>query len=201
MSSTYRRITQANITDAEMHINYALELLDLYSGNPLLSNPELDLGDTARRVVKMWLELTSGVRESTPDHITAFVSPHEQMLILRDIDFVSLCSHHLVPFRGKAHIAYIPNGKVVGISKPARIVDYFAARPQTQENLTTQIADYLMKKLEPLGVMIVISAEHACISTRGAKKPGSSFVTSAVRGLFLEKPDVKAEFLDLLRLR
>jgi GTP cyclohydrolase I len=165
-----------------------------------LPDDELDLVHTPRRVVRMWLELTRGVR-STPPHISAFKSSHEQLLMLRDIPFVSLCSHHMIPFRGRAHIGYIPKGRVVGISKPARVVDYFASMPQTQERLTELVASHLMSSLKPMGVMVVLVAEHVCISCRGARKPGSSFVTSAVKGVFLKDPSAKSEFLDLLKLR
>ncbi len=187
------------IETATMYVERALEALGLVQGSDDLEDAELDLGNTPGRVVRMWRELTAGLRKSPP-RVAAFASKHKQMLCLRDLDFVSLCSHHLAPFRGKAFVAYLPAGKVMGISKPARVIDHFAAQPQTQERLTKQIADYIMEKLEPDGVMIVLQAEHTCISCRGARKPGSKFITSEVRGMFYDDPALKEEFLALLNI-
>ena len=120
-------------------------------------------------------------------------------MLLKDIPLYSLCEHHLIPFIGKAHVAYIPKGRVTGLSKLARVVDILAKRPQVQERLTTEIADILMKKLKPLGVLVVIEAEHLCISMRGIKKPGILTVTSAVRGIFKENQKTRAEALSLIK--
>ena len=188
-----------NKQDAIDLVRKALVLLGLHENQEPLDVPELDLQATPLRVVKMWIELTEGARD-VPPAIAAFKSDHVQMLVSKDIDFTSLCSHHLVPFRGVAHVGYIPNGKVVGLSKPARVVDYFAARPQTQELLTKQVADYLMEKLQPRGVMVVLIAEHVCMTCRGARKPNSKFVTSSVKGLFLTDPSAKEEFLSLVNV-
>ena len=189
-----------SIVVASRHIRQALQILGLVESTECLSSEELDLANTPLRIAKMWVELTKSVFERSPD-IKVFESLHEQMMLLKDIDFVSLCSHHFAPFRGKAHIAYIPEGKLIGISKPARIVDYFACRPQTQELLTNQIAEYLMESLKPKGVMVVLEAMHTCISTRGAKKHGSKFITSAITGVFLKDASAKEEFLALLQLK
>jgi GTP cyclohydrolase I len=190
-----REVSPDDVALAISHVGQAMRLLSL--SPEVLSVPELDLGNTPERVVRMWIELTEGLREDPPE-VTAFDCTHDQMFVLRDLCFTSLCSHHLAPFWGKVHIGYIPNGRVVGISKPARVVDYFATRPQTQELLTQQIADFLTSMLRPQGVIVVISAEHACVSCRGVRKPGSRFVTSAITGVFLTDPGVKQEFLSLL---
>jgi GTP cyclohydrolase I len=121
------------------------------------------------------------------------------MVIIRDIPFYSMCEHHLLPFHGRAHLGYIPRGKVTGLSKLARVVEAFAKRPQLQERLTSQIADTLMDHLEPEGVAVVIEAQHLCMTMRGVQKPGSSVVTSAVRGHFADSSVTRAEFLSLVR--
>ena len=120
------------------------------------------------------------------------------MVLLRDIEFHSLCEHHLLPFTGKAHVAYLPDGKVVGLSKLARLVEGYARRPQVQERLTTQIADALMEELSPIGAACIIEATHTCMTIRGAKKPGSIMVTSALRGIFKENPASRSEVLALM---
>lgn len=131
---------------------------------------------------------------------TVFNNPgYDQMIILKDIDFASVCSHHLLPFLGKAHIGYIPAKKICGISKLARVVDKFASRPQIQENLTQQIADFITKELEPIGVMVVLEAQHQCMQIRGVKKPNSIMVTSAIKGLFKEDEKARMEFMELIR--
>ena len=184
------------LSDAVEYVRRALkDLRILQIVGP--ADPELDLGNTPERIVKMWLEFTAGYRTKPPE-VTVFESEHDQMLVLKGIAVTSLCSHHFAPFQGVAHIGYIPSGKIVGISKPARVLDYFAAQPQTQERLTAQVADFLMKKLEPLGVGVIIEATHSCISCRGAKKSGSSFITSVMRGVFLDSPEVRQEFLSLI---
>jgi len=151
-------------------------------------DPERDgLVDTPDRVARMYAEIFSGLHEDPSDHLqVSFEAGHDEMVMVRDIPMYSACEHHMLPWVGKAHVAYIPNddGRVIGLSKFARLVDGFAHRPQVQERLTTQVADALQDRLEPKGVMVVIEAEHMCMSMRGVRKPGSTTVTSAVRGLF-----------------
>jgi GTP cyclohydrolase I len=137
-----------------------------------------------------------GLRESPHHHLAVqFEAHHDEMVMVRDIALTSMCEHHLVPFMGKAHVAYIPNndGRVTGLSKLARLVDAYAKRPQVQERLTSQIADEIERTLQPKGVLVVIEAEHLCMSMRGVKKPGSSTVTSAVRGLFRDNTATRFE--------
>lgn len=143
--------------------------------------------DTPARVARMYAEICAGLHQDPAKHLkTVFEADHDEMVMVRDIPLYSLCEHHLAPFLGKAHVAYIPNsdGRVIGLSKFARLVDGFARRPQVQERLTSQIADAMADNLEPKGVMVVIEAEHLCMSMRGVKQAGSTTVTSAVRGLF-----------------
>jgi GTP cyclohydrolase I len=160
-------------------------------------DPERDgLLDTPARVARMYEEIFVGLREAPADHLqTSFDAGHDEMVMVRDIDLVSTCEHHLVPFIGKAHVAYIPNsdGRITGLSKVARLVDGYARRPQVQERLTTQIADDLERTLQPRGVLVVIEAEHLCMSMRGVRKQGSTTVTSAVRGLFRENVATRSE--------
>lgn len=130
---------------------------------------------------------------------TTFDNPgYDQLVILKDIDFSSLCSHHVLPFHGKAHIGYLPGDRICGISKLARVVDAFASRPQIQEQMTSEIADFLMAELDPKGCIVVVEAAHDCMRIRGVKKPNSVMVTSAVRGVFLDDRDLKQEFMRLL---
>ena len=132
--------------------------------------------------------------------IRFFQEQHEELVLVKDITFFSMCEHHLVPFFGKAHVAYIPrNGRVAGLSKLARAVDTVAKRPQLQERITTTVADVMMKKLEPLGVMVILEAEHMCMTMRGIKKPGSKTVTSAVRGIFTKDSQARAEVLSFIK--
>jgi len=143
--------------------------------------------DTPARVARMYAEICSGLHEDPTRHLrTSFEADHDEMVMVRDIPLYSLCEHHLAPFIGTAHVAYIPNddGRVIGLSKFARLIDGFARRPQVQERLTSQVADALQASLDPKGVMVVMEAEHLCMSMRGVRKAGSSTVTSAVRGLF-----------------
>lgn len=158
--------------------------------------------DTPRRVADMWEEMMAGLHQDPAEHLrVVFSEQHEEMVIVKDIPFYSVCEHHLVPFFGKAHVAYIPKGgRVVGLSKLARVVDGYARRPQLQERLTSQIANLLMDKLDPLGVMVVVEAEHMCMTMRGVKKPGSSTVTSGVRGCF-EEASCRAEAMSLIKLK
>ncbi len=171
----------------------------------LLEELGLDLTDhnlrrTDVRVAKMYLEMFSGLDHQTEPAVTTF--PNEEgyshMVMERDIPFYSMCSHHLVPFYGKAHIAYIPDDRIMGLSKFARILDFYARRPQLQERLTEQVVSYFEEELKPRGAMVVIEARHLCLEMRGVKKPGVMTVTSAIRGAFHEKA-VREEFLDLLR--
>jgi GTP cyclohydrolase I len=145
------------------------------------------LVDTPARVARMYAEIFSGLHEDPSEHLQVlFEAEHDEMVMVRDIPMYSACEHHMLPWVGKAHLAYIPNddGRVIGLSKFARLVDGFARRPQVQERLTSQVADALQTKLEPKGVMVVVEAEHLCMSMRGVRRPGTTTVTSAVRGLF-----------------
>ncbi len=160
-------------------------------------DPERDgLLDTPARVARMYAEVTSGLREVPEHHLNVtFEAGHDEMVMVKDIALSSLCEHHLIPFLGRAHVAYIPNddGRVTGLSKLARLVDGYSRRPQVQERLTTQIADAIEQTLQPKGVLVVIEAEHLCMSMRGVRKPGATTVTSAVRGLFRRDPATRAE--------
>ena len=157
------------------------------------------LQKTPNRVARAYGELLAGLQDNPRRHLkTVFHEQYDEVVLLRDIEFHSLCEHHLLPFTGLAHLAYLPAGKVVGISKLARLVEGFARRPQVQERLTTQIADALMEELNPIGVACVIEATHTCMTIRGAAKPGSTMVTSALRGIFKENPSSRAEVLALI---
>jgi GTP cyclohydrolase IA len=160
------------------------------------------LKETPRRVAEMYREVFAGLHQE-PDAVVdaVFDVSHDEMIMVRDIDVESLCEHHLLPFAGKAHVAYVPggDGRITGLSKLARLVDVLAKRPQVQERLTTQIADVLERSLKPRGVFVVIEAEHLCMSMRGVKKPGSTTVTSAVRGVFRSDPRTRAEAMSLMR--
>lgn len=154
---------------------------------------------TPNRVARAYVELLAGLNDDPRRHLkTVFRERYDEVVLLRNIEFHSLCEHHLLPFTGRAHVAYLPDGKVVGLSKLARLVDGFARRPQVQERLTTQIADALMEELNPLGAACVIEATHTCMTIRGAMKPGSTMVTSALRGLFRENPSSRSEILSLM---
>lgn len=154
---------------------------------------------TPNRVARAYGELMAGLREDPRAHLrTVFNERYDEVVLLRDITFHSLCEHHLLPFVGKAHVAYLPDGKVVGLSKLARLVEGYARRPQVQERLTTQIADALMEELNPIGAACVIEATHTCMTIRGAKKPGSIMVTSALRGIFKDNPPSRHEVLSLI---
>jgi GTP cyclohydrolase I len=155
---------------------------------------------TPNRVARAYGELLAGLQDDPRRHLkTVFNEQYDEVVLLRDIEFHSLCEHHLLPFTGRAHVAYLPAGKVVGLSKLARLVEGFARRPQVQERLTTQIADALMEELNPVGAACVIEASHTCMTIRGAAKPGSMMVTSALRGIFKENPSSRAEVLALIR--
>ena len=157
------------------------------------------LRDTPDRVARMYAELCGGMYEDPKKHLKSiFTENYDEIVLLRDIPFYSLCEHHILPFIGQAHVAYLPTGKVLGVSKLARIVDCFAHRLQTQERLTGQIADYLMENLKPMGVAVVLHASHNCMTIRGIKKPGSMMVTSALRGLFKKDARSRNEVLSLM---
>ena len=158
--------------------------------------------DTPRRVADMYEELFAGLAEDPTQHLkVGFEEQHKEMIILKDIPFSSACEHHMLPFTGKAHVGYIPAGRIVGLSKLARVVEGFARRPQLQERLTSQIADAIVETLDPRGVGVVIEAQHFCMILRGVKKPGSIMVTSAMRGIFKTNPPTRAEFLEFIRER
>ena len=162
------------------------------------------LQNTPGRVARMYAEVCAGLHEDPAEHLkVVFEAGHDEMVMVRDIPLYSLCEHHLVPFIGKAHVAYIPNedGRVTGLSKLARVVDGYARRPQVQERLTMQIADALDRVLGPRGVMVVIEAEHLCMSMRGVQKAGSSTVTSAVRGLFRQSVATRQEAMRFINGR
>ena len=154
------------------------------------------LKDTPDRVARMYAEIASGLHSDPSQHLTVtFESSHDEMVMVRDIALYSICEHHLIPFIGKAHVAYIPgkDGRITGLSKIARLVDGYSRRPQVQEMLTVQIADAMEATLEPRGVMVVIEAEHLCMSMRGIQKSGTTTVTSAVRGLFRQNIATREE--------
>ncbi|HEV8423720.1 MAG TPA: GTP cyclohydrolase I FolE [Actinomycetes bacterium] len=159
------------------------------------------LRDTPGRVARMYEEITTGLRADPTDALQAvFEEGHEEMVMIRDIPMYSICEHHLLPFIGKAHVAYIPRaeGRITGLSKLARLVDGLARRPQVQERLTSQIADAMVQRLEPQGALVVIEAEHLCMSMRGVRKPGAVTVTSAVRGTFRDSMSTRLEAMNLL---
>ena len=159
------------------------------------------LADTPRRVADMYAEIFSGLDQDPAEHFcVTFNEDHQEMVLVRDIPLYSVCEHHLVPFMGRAHVAYIPgdHGRICGLSKLARVVDVFAKRPQVQERLTSQIADTIVEHLDPAGVIVVIEAEHLCMSMRGVRKPGAVTVTSAVRGLFKRDARTRAEAMSLI---
>jgi GTP cyclohydrolase I len=162
-----------------------------------------DLLDTPARVADMYEEIFAGLKFDPEKELEVILDQkHEEIVLLKDIPLYSVCEHHLLPFIGRAHVAYIPKGgRVTGLSKIARVVELFSKRPQVQERLTTQIAGVIMHKLKPLGVMVVIEAEHLCMSMRGIKKPGITTVTSAVRGIFQENEKTRSETLALMKGR
>ena len=165
-------------------------------------DPDRDgLRETPARVARAYAEQFAGLTMRPADVLTTvFDADHDEMVLVRDIELYSTCEHHLVPFFGRAHVGYIPNekGQITGLSKLARLVDVYARRPQVQERMTSQIADALMDTLEPRGVVVIIEAEHLCMSMRGVRKPGAKTVTSAVRGCFLSSKSTRAEAMSLL---
>jgi len=177
------------------HVRGILETLGLDLDDP-------NLRDTDRRVAQMYQEMFHGLKEGAEPQVTTFPNDegYKAMVMERDLSFYSLCAHHLVPFYGHAHIAYIPSDRIIGLSKFSRILEFYAKRPQLQERLTEQVVDCLVERLAPIGAMVVIEARHLCVEMRGVKKPGALTVTSAIRGSFHERP-VREEFLDLLAHR
>jgi GTP cyclohydrolase I len=157
------------------------------------------LKKTPERVAKMYAELLGGMNDDPQKHLSSiFTENYDEIVLLRDVPFYSICEHHLMPFIGSSHVAYLPTGTVLGVSKLARIVDCFARRLQTQERLTYQIADFIMNSLKPRGVAVVMEASHSCMTIRGIKKPGSMMVTSALRGIFRRDPKSRNEILSLM---
>jgi GTP cyclohydrolase I len=165
-------------------------------------DPDRDgLLDTPARVARAYAEQLAGMRQRPEDVLnTVFDADHDEMVIVKDIEVYSLCEHHLVPFHGVAHVGYTPNekGQITGLSKLARLVDVYARRPQVQERMTSQIADALMEVLQPRGVIVVVEAEHLCMTMRGVRKPGAKTLTSAVRGDFRDQPSTRAEAMSLI---
>ncbi|MBC1473425.1 GTP cyclohydrolase I FolE [Listeria grandensis] len=165
-------------------------------------NPEREgLLDTPMRVAKMYEEVFSGLKKDPSIHFnTVFEVQHEELVLVKDIRFSSMCEHHLVPFFGVAHVAYLPqNGRVAGLSKLARVVDDVSKRPQLQERITTTVAEIMMDKLKPLGVMVIVEAEHMCMTIRGVNKPGTKTITSAVRGAFRSDDKLRSEVMSLIK--
>jgi GTP cyclohydrolase I len=173
------------------------EILSAIGENPNRSG----IKDTPKRVARMYAELFAGVNKDPGKEITVFhEEDHEEMVMVKNIPFYSICEHHLVPFFGKAHVVYVPTkGKVTGLSKLVRVIEGFARRPQVQERLTSQVADCLMEKLKPQGVLVVIEAEHLCMSMRGVRKPGALTVTSAVRGILRKNASTRNEAMALIK--
>lgn len=162
------------------------------------------LVETPDRVVRMYEEIFSGLNEDASEHLKVIFESeeHEELVIVKDIPFYSYCEHHLVPFFGKAHIGYIPKaGRLTGLSKIARVVETLAKRPQLQERITKEVADIIMRELRPYGVIVVIEAEHMCMTMRGVKKPGSKTITSAIRGVFEKDLAVRSEAMSLLTMK
>ncbi len=157
------------------------------------------LARTPNRVARAYGELFAGLQEEPKRHLaTVFTADYDEIVLLRDIPFASICEHHLLPFTGRAHVAYLPQGKVVGLSKLARLVEGYARRPQIQEQLTTQICDALMSELEPVGAAVVIEAVHSCMTIRGVKKTGATMMTSSLRGVFRSDARTRGEFMALI---
>jgi GTP cyclohydrolase I len=181
--------------DLERIERAVLEILNAIGENPSREG----LRDTLDRVARMYAELFEGLSIDPKTYLeVGFEVGHDEMVILKDIPFYSICEHHFMPFHGTAAVGYIPDGRVVGLSKLARMVDAYARRPQIQEHLTGQVADALMESLQPDGVAVVIEAEHLCMTQRGIKKPGSRMVTSATRGIFRSNEVTRSEFLALV---
>ncbi len=189
-NETVEKIDRGKIEKAFRDIIEAIGLDPLHEG--LIETPE--------RVARFYSEVFQGVHEDPGDVIDAFFGDehYEEIVMVREIPFYSMCEHHFVPFHGQAHVAYMPKGRVTGLSKLARLVEGYARRPQMQERLTAQVANCLQERLDPHGVLVVVEAEHLCMSMRGVRKPGAKTVTSAVRGLMETNPATRAEAMSLL---
>ncbi|MCG8408729.1 MAG: GTP cyclohydrolase I FolE [Phycisphaerales bacterium] len=192
-------MTQATLTEQRVDhariVNAVRDILLAIGDDP----DREGLRDTPTRVARMYEELFAGMHADPRSYLKkTFTEKYNEMVVVRDVPFNSMCEHHLMPFEGKAHIAYLPDGKVVGLSKMARVVDAFALRPQVQERMTTQIADLLMDELNAQGAAVVLEAVHSCMTCRGVKKPGSVMVTSAIRGVCSTNPATRAEAMSLL---
>lgn len=163
-------------------------------------DPDRDgLQETPARVARMYAELFSGLHRDPREHLQKmFDVKYDEMVLQRDIEFSSMCEHHLLPFMGKAHIAYLPSGRVVGLSKIARVVEVISHRPQVQERMTEEIADLVMKELDARGVAVILEATHTCMTIRGVRKPGTTCITSAMRGAFQTNPTTRAELMALV---
>lgn len=179
-----------------------IQNLVLHLLKALGEDPESEgLSGTPRRIAEMYNDLLWGKTQDPREVLqVGFEEDHHEMVVVKDIPFYSLCEHHLLPFHGIAHVAYLPSGRVVGISKLARVVEILSRRLQLQERLTGQIADVILETLEPLGVGVVLEGEHLCMTMRGVRKPGSKVVTSAMRGVFRNEPATRAEFFSLVHV-
>ncbi len=185
-----------DMVDQERAARAVREILEAIGEDPAREG----LVETPRRIAEMYEELFAGLHQDPREVLTTgFQESHREMVILKNIPFYSLCEHHFLPFHGRAHVGYVPEGRIVGASKIARAVDILARRPQLQERLTGQIADAIMEGLSPDGVAVVIEAEHLCMTMRGVQKPGTTLVTSAIRGGFRRRAVTRAEFLALVR--
>ncbi len=184
------------LVDKERVKKLVKELLEAIGEDP--TRP--DLVRTPERIADLYSELLSGMEKDPEEElIVALEEKHDEIVLLKDISFYSLCEHHLLPFFGKVHIAYLPkHGKITGLSKLVKVVEILSRRLQVQERMTTQIAEAILRRLEPLGVMVVVEAEHLCMSMRGVNKPGAKVITSAVRGIFRENAKTRNEVLSLL---
>jgi GTP cyclohydrolase I len=157
------------------------------------------LAETPDRVARSYAELFAGLHQDPREHLhKTFTQKYDEMVVVKDIQFASLCEHHLLPFVGRAHVAYLPKGKIVGLSKVARVVEVLSRRAQVQERMTEEIADLLMAELAPRGVGVILEAEHSCMTVRGVRKPGSVTTTSAMRGTFRENPSTRNELMSLI---
>lgn len=192
LGTTVEQLSQPLIDEAHNGLQSLIRLCG--------DDPDRDgLEETPFRVIKAFAEYTEGYRENPKEHLRkTFDVDHNELVLVKDIEFHSMCEHHFAPFMGVAHIGYIPNKKITGLSKFARLTDGYAKRFQVQERLTNQLADAIVEELDPLGVMVVVEAKHMCMCGRGVKKSGASTTTSAVRGAFKEEAEARAEFLSLL---
>jgi GTP cyclohydrolase I len=186
-----------SLPDQERIAQATSELIAALHLNP----DEEGLRDTPRRVAEMYAEVFAGLQQDPLEVLqTGFEEGYDEMVVAKDIAFYSMCEHHLLPFFGVVHIGYVPRGRIVGISKLARVADILSRRPQVQERLTMQIADALVEGVQPIGVGVVVEAEHLCMIMRGVRKPGSRIVTSVNRGCFRDDPRTRTEFLGLISM-